>query len=392
MKNKILYIGIIYCSLWLGSCQVDNFKGPDSQFFGRIIDDETNEPIQQDLILGSVIDLIELGYPNPPIQQLRFNTDGTFRDNNLFSGTYEVQAVRGNFTPTEKETVKIQGATEHDFRSLPYIRIKNVSITFDELKGKVIATCNLERVSPNAVASISLIADKNPNVAWNMRGMTVTQAIGTAVSAETVFKIEMSSLDLASGTDYYFRIAALIANVGEAKHNYSEAIKLSIDNSKVVPEEPDKGKILDDCESLTGWGSGGFTLSLDGNDKKQGDYSLKADGTGVVIYQKVFTPFDTEVTKATGYLAFSLYVSDVSLISSAAGQIEITSSGQPDVQELSWPFSAMDLHSGWNNIELKLSAATQDSGVNLRAINFMRIYHTGLTGSMIFKLDNVRFY
>jgi hypothetical protein len=370
---------------------VDNFKGPDAQFFGSIIDDETNEPIQQDLIEGSRIDFIELGYPTPPTRQMRFNTDGTFRNNNLFAGTYEVRAVRGNFFPTEKETVKVQGATEHHFRSLPYIRIKNVSITFDELNGKVIATCNLERVSPNAVASIHLLADKNPNVAWNMRGMTATQTIGKAVSAETVFKIELSSLDLDSGTDYYFRIAALIANVGEAKHNYSEVIKLSIDNSKVIPQES-RGKILDDCESLTGWASGGFALSLDGNDKKQGDYSLKADGTGVVVYQKAFTPFDTEVPKDAGYLAFSLYISDASLINMAAdGQIEITSSGQPDVQELSWLFRNLDLHSGWNNLELKLSDGN-DAGVNLRAINFMRIYHTGLTGPMIFKLDNVRFY
>ena len=44
----------------------------------------------------------------------------------------------------------------------------------------------------------------------------------------------MSTSKLTSKESYYFRVGALIADVGEAKYNYSTAIRLDIDNSNVV--------------------------------------------------------------------------------------------------------------------------------------------------------------
>jgi hypothetical protein len=288
-------------------------------------------------------------------------------------------------------TIDIQGKTEHHFRALPYIRIRNVDITFDEIKGKVLAAFTLDQVSGNAVTSVHLIADRNPNVSNSIRSTMVSQTVNAVVSPERVFLLEMSTENLVSGKDYFFRVAALISGIGEAKHNYSEAIRLHIDNSKIVPEVPIIGKVLDACESTDGWGSGGFTLSLDAFDKKEGSYSLKAEGTGVVIFQKEFAPFDTEVTRENGALAFDLYISDVSLLGPGDNSFEITSSGAPDVNEVSWNVNEMgELNNGWNKVELSLSKAGND--VNLQAITFLRFYHTNIQGSIIFKIDNIRFY
>jgi hypothetical protein len=378
--------------LCLGSCELDNYDSPDAQFFGSVIDDDTDEPIQQDLIEGSRIDIVEMGFENPNTRQIRFHTDGTFRENNLFSGTYEVQALRGNFFSTEKTTIDIQGKTEYHFRATPYIRIRNVDVAFDEIEGIVSATFTLDQVGGNAVAYVSLMADRDPNVSNSIRSAIVNYSVNAGVSPGRTLRVEMPTEDLVSGRDYYFRVAALVAGIGEAKHNYSEPVRLTIDNSKVAPKPPVFGKVLDACESLDGWASN-FPLSLDPFDKKEGRNSLSAEGTGVVIFQKVFAPFDTEVTLEKGVLAFDLYISDISLLGQGDAQLEITSSGGPDRNEIGWNVRELSLNSGWNKMELSLSRASHGGNdVNFKAINFFRLYHTNLFGPIVAKIDNIRFY
>jgi hypothetical protein len=390
MKSKITVYASLLLGLCLGSCELDNYDAPDAQFFGSVTDDEANEPIQQDMIEGSRIDFVEMGFENPSTRQICFHTDGTFRENNLFSGAYEVQALRGNFFPTEKTTIDIQGKTEYHFRALPYIRIQNVDVTFNETKGIVTATFTLDQVSGNAIASVHLIADRNPNVSYFLRSAMVSQDVNAVVSPERTFRLEMSTENLVSGKDYFFRVAALISGIGEAKHNYSVPVRLTIDNSKVVPEPPIIGKVLDACESTAGWLCN-FTLSLDASDKREGSYSLRAEGTDAFVLFKVFEPFDTEVTRENGVLALDLYVSDVSMLGPGNNQIQITSSGELDINAVFWTFNEMgDLNNGWNKIELSLSKAGND--VNLQAINYFMFYDLNLQGSVVFKLDNIRFY
>jgi hypothetical protein len=393
MKSKIILYVNLLLGLCLGSCELDNYDAPDAQFFGSVVDDDTNEPIQQDLLEGSRIDFVETGFENPSIRQIRFHTDGTFRENNLFSGAYEVRALRGNFFPTEKTTIDIHGETEYHFRVLPYIRIRNVDITFDELRGMVTATFTLDQVSGNPVASVHLMADRNPNLSNVMRNAMVSRDVNAVVSPERQFQLEMSTEYMDSGKDYYFRVAALISGIGEAKHNYSVPVKLTIDNSKVVPEPPEviTGKVLDACESTDGWG-GNFAFSLDASYKKEGNYSLKAEGTGVVIYQKQFEPMDAEITRENGILAFYLYVDDVSVFGAGEGSIEITSSGTSDQQEISWNFSQMNLVNGWNRVELKLSEAVQyDGDANIHALNFFRMYCLTVQRNVSMNIDCIRF-
>jgi hypothetical protein len=151
----------------------------------------------------------------------------------------------------------------------------------------------------------------------------VSQAVNAVVGPERTFRLEMSTENLVSGKDYFFRVAALISGIGEAKHNYSVPIRLTIDNSNVEPEPLAIDEVLDACESLDGWDSGGFTLILDAFDQKKGCYFLKTEGACVVVSRKEFAPFDTEATRKNGVRALNLYVSDISLLRPGDNQFEI---------------------------------------------------------------------
>jgi len=389
MKSIFKILMCVVCGVGVLSCEIDNYDSPDAQFYGTIIDENTNEPIQQDLIEGSRIDIVELGYQNPNTRQIRFHSDGTFKEANLFTGQYEVQALRGNFMLVEKDTIDINGDTEYNILTQPYLRIENTEISFDSIKGIVTALFNIEQVSGNPIEYVSLMADLNSNVSNTMRAAMVKQDINAIVSSDQLFRLQMSTENLVSGKDYFFRIGALISGISQAKHNYSVPVKLNIDNSHVVPDIAIPGNVIDDCESLDGWQSGGFELSLD-TDKKEGEYSLKATGTGVVIIQKIFSePFNTGVSKENGYLAFNMYVENTAVFGDSDNQFELTSSGGPDVHEISWKFKDMNLFNGWNKVELSLAGATD---LDLSAVNFIRFYHTGITGPITVKFDNIRFY
>ena len=391
MKNKLLLSVSVLLIFCLSSCELDNYKAPDAQFFGSVIDYETNEPIQQDLYNGSRIDFRELAYENPNTRQIRFHTEGTFRENNLFSGMYEVQALRGNFFPSEILTMNIKGATEYHFQTLPYIRIHNVNLSFDEIAGVVTGTFNLEQVAPNPVASIFLFADRSVHVCNNFYEAGANMAIGAVVDPEQTFKLEMSTENLVSGKDYYFRVGALISGIAEAKHNYSKTIRLHIDNSNVIPDIPIPGKVLDACESLDGWIGNSAILSLDDVDKKEGNYSISMESTGgeLFLIMKAFEPFDSEVTRENGYFAFDMYVSDISMFSDIT-RFDLTSSGDPDFERLGWTVPTLDLSNGWNKVEVSLAGAGADFRPD--AINYFRFFDWAPPAGLIVKFDHFRFY
>lgn len=153
---------------------------------------------------------------------------------------------------------------------------------------------------------------------------------------------------------------------------------------------------VDDCESLTGWGGGGNTLSLDSDVPVQGSFSVKSEGGNTERFRRNFsTPINSGIAPAElniAYLQFSLYVSDVAKFSASGGQFEITSSGNPDTDEYNWGTGSVNLRNGWNNIVLRLSAAGKQGNPDLAAINFFRYYKPVNAGeSVMIKIDNIRF-
>ena len=152
--------------------------------------------------------------------------------------------------------------------------------------------------------------------------------------------------------------------------------------------------MLDGCDNASGWQSSVGSISLDSSDKKEGNACISASGkpNGHLLFLKNFSPVNTKVSHAHGHLHLWLYISDAS-VTSGEGAIEVTSSGTCDKEEYAWHLSPLGLKNGWNEIDLKLSAAgITGSQPNLKAMNYMRIYLVNVNKSITVKLDDVYFY
>ncbi|WP_316815275.1 hypothetical protein [Pedobacter nyackensis] len=146
------------------------------------------------------------------------------------------------------------------------------------------------------------------------------------------------------------------------------------------------------------WEISGGSGKLDAVNKKEGAGALfgKTHPTGGYLHMKLkkaLTPaIRTNVTKLTGQLSFWLYLDKVVPL---GGQIEITSSGEPDKKEYNWdPSKITGLKpNAWNLVKLNLrdAAVSDDGAPDLNAINFFRMYlETGEDGINI-GIDDIKF-
>ena len=124
---------------------------------------------------------------------------------------------------------------------------------------------------------------------------------------------------------------------------------------------------------------------------KEGSGSLKAALTGMVRVVYDMSPAKDISDYMNGYLHLWVYINDVSLL--GGGQIELTSGGTCDQQELSWSITAHVKKSGWNELYLPLSAATATGGTfNPKSCNYLRIYCEWKNGNVEPKMyfDDIR--
>ncbi len=400
--NKIHFLYspmIVGMVLLFASCELDNYEGPNAQLSGNIIDSETGELIQSDIINGTTIKITERGYDPVTSQYLKVKNDGMYSNTMLFANTYTVQPEKRNFLQIDAQEVEIGKDTKLDFLVTPYIRVKNVSIAQEG--NNIIAEFKLQQLTPDAVSKIGLYAFTESIVGEPVRSVATEKKLNRQVDDNETFKIGINAARntafLESGKRYFFRVGAVTSAAGTL-FNYAPAEQIEL--GEIDPNAEPPGKVWDACESLDGWNSAG-PLSLD-SDHKQGSYSLKTSlsANAVPVFDKVFSsPFDSEVDMEYGVFSFWLYLSDASMLSTGypdwASSIEITSAGGPDSQELHWDFSMLSLHNGWNKIDLKLSDAVPDNrggDINLHAINYFRMYHLFCGGAVNVMIDDIKFY
>ncbi|MDR0843740.1 MAG: DUF3823 domain-containing protein [Tannerella sp.] len=394
MKKIIVWSAIIMMTGVIYSCdlnKLDNYDAPDAQLSGSIIDVETGELVQQDIINGTTIKITEHGYDPVSPQYLRIKNDGTYANTMLFANTYTIQPDIRNFVQVEEQDFKIGKNSVLDFRVQPYIRIKDASIVKEG--NNVIATFKLQQTTPNAVSKIGLYAHSEPIVGEPIRSVASEQVINRIVDENESFKVAINvgkyTALLKEGNQYYFRIGALSSFSG-AKYNYVPAQRINV--GEILPVVEPEGTSLDKCESTDGWAG----ATLDSDNPQEGNYSVSFSSPGGFIISKNFDPsIKADVGYEYGVLQFDLYISDVSVFDwTWPGQIEITSGGGPDTQELHWNFtSERRLHNGWNKVVLNLSDAEATGGnIDLSAINFFRIYHLVVNGPVVIKLDNLKLY
>ncbi len=147
--------------------------------------------------------------------------------------------------------------------------------------------------------------------------------------------------------------------------------------------------VIQRCDVTTGW-EGSQAFRIDNSDKMEGIGSIviEAQTGDFTWFSKSFSQTYTGIDNS-GYLSFWLYVSDASKLE--GGQIEISSSGGPDLYMSHWPLDKTQVADGWNQMQLPISAATQvGGGASLDSISFFRI-NQNLSAPITAKIDFIRF-
>lgn len=226
---KALQYLLIITAIAFAGCEKDNYDGPTAGLAGRFVDAETGELVQQDIIRGTQIELLEHGYDPVTPQYLVVKVDGTYENSLLFENTYTIQPKRGNFIDLAPQDMLIRGKSTLDFTVTPYIRVLEPSIVKNG--NKVVATFKLQQNVVNNVKKIGLYGHRDLQVGEPMRLAATEQTLNAVTNPATVYTLEIdlpaNSSTLKPGADYYFRIGALI-DVGEAKLNYAAAVKIGI--------------------------------------------------------------------------------------------------------------------------------------------------------------------
>lgn len=182
-----------------------------------------------------------------------------------------------------------------------------------------------------------------------------------------------------------------------------------------VPEDEHTIPLFD-CNAEVG----GFQLDWD--DKMAGTSSLSytlgswagihpQSGEEIIVTQNGQANFKFKTETYTGYdtidatkmdtLEFWFYVSDKDALAAAGFQdnaMELTSSGEPDNEEINWRMSAIleqCTQDGWNAIRLPFLEATGQTGkIDLSRVNFFRWYFINAMNlpeqPITIKIDNIR--
>lgn len=222
----ILLAGVI---TFAAACEKDNYDGPTAGLSGRIIDADTKQLVEQDIIRGTTIEITEHGYDPVKPQVLIVKTDGTYENSMLFENMYTVKPMRGNFIDVPAQDIQIKGKTVLDFSVTPYLRVLDLKV--EKAGSLVVATFKLEQNVVGNVVKIGIYADKDRRVGEPMRLGQKEQDINAPADPNTTYRLEYNpdefKTQMPLGKEYWFRVGALIS-VGEAKFNYAAPVKLAI--------------------------------------------------------------------------------------------------------------------------------------------------------------------
>jgi hypothetical protein len=245
MKN-IIFISVILCFLMtVSSCEKDNFRGPDAAFFGAARDSVGGGLIEQDQLNGSRILAYEHGYDTPTSQSWFFKVSGEFRNNMVFSNTYDLFLKNANFYPvTIKDFVIKPGDNQYDFNVVPYLRIKEPEIKWDQTTNKIVATFKIEggkstvKLKKILLFAFSDIYVGDPFKYSNSGGgdsksFSPTIVPNGSVSYTLSIDLTANSKTYKTGRTYFFRIGAIAdgtasSGLSGVKYNYAPAVKITL--------------------------------------------------------------------------------------------------------------------------------------------------------------------
>jgi hypothetical protein len=203
-------------------CSIDNYEAPNATLSGKVIDNTTNEMIENGGVNGGTIIQIFEGSSVQPILSKSY-PDGHFVNATMFTGNYKIYGVGAFKMVQDTMHITVTSNTEIEIKVLPYVRVKatiqNIAGTTATVKvdyEKVFADQVL-----NQLAVVWSTID-NPNLYTFFEGGQKTET----VTSQNLIKGSMTFTitNLVAGKIYYIRAAGL-TNAPGNYYNYSKTIK-----------------------------------------------------------------------------------------------------------------------------------------------------------------------
>lgn len=143
-KKYMTIIAALALTLGLASCEKDNYDAPDAAIAGQVSDQNGN-PLQTAIGTGSMaIRILETSFAHGDEsivvtpQNLNMAQDGSYVNNKLFAGTYEVIPFQGAFyEDVEAQTVELKSGKKAtvNFTVTPYLTLQWVKEPYMDSDG-----------------------------------------------------------------------------------------------------------------------------------------------------------------------------------------------------------------------------------------------------------------
>ena len=226
--RKILFLAVALCGLFgFQACNLDNYDEPSASLTGALVDSETNENVPSQYQNGARIRIYEFYNGNWSNQPNDFYTrqDGTFTNNVIFPGKYQI-AAEGPFETPEKVEMEISGSASLQLKVVPFLRL-TATATASGTSAKM--TASVKHTSSNRVIkAVEFYCGKTPYVDKNTYEKKVVADLSKLTDAQiTSSALEANFEGLTKGKTYYFRAGALGENSGNY-YNYSAVIEVKI--------------------------------------------------------------------------------------------------------------------------------------------------------------------
>lgn len=240
------------------SCMgIDNFDEPSSRLHGTVTDSDSQKLILQDQG-HTTIRIKEVSFLNAEWQNIPVKQDGTYNNNKLFAGHYDMVPVGAWWPCDTVKAVPLGGEASKNFEVTPYLRVMDVKWSLEGTNLSV--SCRLKAplesmeftTSTGEVKSYSMPKVEEVRVFVSMNqfcgsgnhiGNPYDQA-KYAIARDTAWSAfakedtnttivlstpEKTPLPLKSGYTYFMRVGASTKNHhNETKYNYSEIAIINV--------------------------------------------------------------------------------------------------------------------------------------------------------------------
>jgi len=241
MQKIFFILGILSVTMFSSCMKTDNFAGPNAAFSGHVTDSITGKPFltgQGD----AHIRIWEVSYKdNPTPQDIPIKQDGTFNNDKLFDGTYNMQPYGGAFWPAKLDSaIKLSGSLQKDFKVVPYLYIDANSQLNDTTlhltcKLRAPVTQNLPRVLDiRPFVSLTQFVGAGSRIdEYNLDKYKIDvnnnwwDGVGDMNTGVGYTTYNLPDLPLKRGRTFYVRIGARVSDTYQ-EYNYSDIIKVDI--------------------------------------------------------------------------------------------------------------------------------------------------------------------